>query len=66
MELHRLPHHIGDLVKTAVLHIEQGLENPALHRFQAVVNIGNGPLADDIGGVLKEILLEELLKSAVL
>jgi len=66
MQLHRLPHHIGDLVEPAVLHVEQGLQNPALHRLQPVMDIGNGPLPDDIGRVFQKILLKELLKSAVL
>jgi len=58
MELHGLAHHIGHLVETAVVHVEQGLEDAALHRLQPVVDIGNGPLSDDIGGILKKILFE--------
>ena len=64
MELHGLANDISDLVKAAILHIEQGLEDAALDRFQTIFNGGNGALPDDIGGVFKKIFIKELVKFA--
>ena len=66
MELHGLTHYIGHLVEAAVIHIEQGLEDTPLYRLQAVMDVGNSPLPDNVGGVFKEILFKEVMQSAVL
>ena len=66
MEFHGFADHIGNLLEPAVVHVMQGLQNAALHRFQAVVNIGNRALLDDIRGILDEILVKESMEFAQL
>ena len=66
MEFHGLADHVGHLVETAVIHVVQGLQEPSLHRLEAVVDIGNGPFADDVGGVVEEIGVKQLMQFAAL
>ena len=51
---HGVAHHPGALAMRPVgadSHVEHGVEDAALHRFQAVAGIGDGPGGDDRQGV---------------
>lgn len=66
VELHGGAHHVCNLMKPAVVHIEEGLEDAALNRFETVVDIWNGSLFDNVGSVFQEIAIKELTKFTVL
>ena len=61
MVLHALPHYVGHLVVASVVHGEHGVEDAALHRLEAVLNVGDGPVTDDVAGVLDEVFVEDIL-----
>jgi hypothetical protein len=44
----------------AVVLLEQGMENTPLHRFKAVLKIGNCPVFDYIRGVFKKVTIKEI------
>jgi hypothetical protein len=37
----------------------QGVEDPTLDGFETVIELGNGAVPDDVGGVLEKVTLEE-------
>jgi len=41
MQLHRLTDGVGDLVVSTVVHLPKGVQNPPLHRLQAIAHVGN-------------------------
>ena len=45
---------VGHLVVPAVVHFPQRVEDAALHRLEAVVDVGHGPVEDDVAGVVEE------------
>ena len=55
MELHRLADDVGHLVVLAVVDLEERVEDAALDGLQAVVDFGNRPVLDDVGGVFEEV-----------
>ena len=46
--LHGLPHYIGHLVVTPVVHLLQGVHDPSLHGFKPILNGGHRTLQDYI------------------
>ena len=46
----------GHLVVAAVVQLVHGVENPALHGFEAVVEVRHRPLEDHVAGVIEEIV----------
>ena len=54
VERHRATDDIGDLMKTPVVHVPQRMQNPALHRLQAVVDVRDGAVEDDVARVFKK------------
>ena len=54
VERHRATDDIGDLVKTPVVHVPQRVQNPALHRLQAVVDMRDSAVEDDVARVFKK------------
>ena len=54
MILHGVADDIGHLDEAAVVLLVQRPENAPLHRFEAVGQIGNGAVADDVGGVVQK------------
>jgi hypothetical protein len=48
VELHRGTDDIGDLVEPAVSHVPEGVEDAALDGLQAVVNVRDGTVEDDV------------------
>ena len=54
VKLHRRADDIGDLVEAAVVHVPEGVEDAALHRLQAVVDVRHGAVEDDVAGVVEE------------
>ena len=47
-------HHVGHLDEASVVLLVQRPEDAPLHRLEAVGQIGNGAVADDIGGVIEK------------
>ena len=54
MILHRMADHIGDLDEAPVIFLMQGPEDAPLHRLQAVSQIWNRAVADDVAGIIKK------------
>ena len=65
MVLHGLADDVGDLVETAVVHLPERMEDAPLHRLEPIVDIGNGPILDDIGGILEEVRVHQLAKRVI-
>ena len=59
--LHAVAHHIGHLVEFPVVHFKERMEYAPLHRLEAVLKIGNGPVLDHIGRVFEEVSVEDVL-----
>ena len=53
---HRVTHDVGHLVVTPVLQFVHRVENTPLHRLEAVIDIREGAVEDNIGGVVQEPL----------
>ena len=45
---------VGDFVEASVVHFVEGVEDAALDGFEAVVDVGNGAVEDDVAGVVEE------------
>ena len=58
MILHRVADGVGDLVVAAVFELPHRVENAALDRLEAVVEMGNRAIKNDVGGVVDEPVLE--------
>ena len=57
--LHALSDNVGHLVELAVVHLDQGVYDPPLHRLEPILELGDRPVAYDVRGVLDEVLLED-------
>ncbi len=57
MEAHARAYDIGDLMKTSVVLLPKRVENAALDGLQAVVDVGDGAVENDVAGVFQEPLL---------
>ena len=42
-----------------VVHLEEGMQDAALHGLESVVDLRNRPVLDEIGGVLQVVVVEE-------
>ena len=60
MVLHAVAHHVRDLVELAVVHLEEGVEDAALNRLEAVLYVGYRAVHDDVGRVVEKVVLEYL------
>ena len=58
MILHGVTDDIGDLDETAIVLLMQRPENAALNRLQAVRQVGDGAIPDDVGGVIEEAAVD--------
>ena len=57
MELHRVARHVGDLREAPVVRAVQRPEDAPLHGLEAVSEIRNRTVADDVGGVFQKTLI---------
>ena len=57
--------HVGDLGEAAVIAFVHGPKDAALHRFEAVGQLGNGAVADDIGGVVQETAVHAFVQREI-
>ena len=57
VELHGVAHDVGHLVVASVVHALHRVQDAALHRLQAVLDVGHGTLQNDIRGVVEEPVL---------
>ena len=62
MQLHGLSDHIGNLLKTAIIHIIQRLQNTTLNRLKTITHVRDGTFFDYIGSILHEILIKEFME----
>jgi hypothetical protein len=53
-----MAHHIGNLVELPVVHLKEGMENPPLYRLKPVLQVGDGPIFDNIGRVFQKIFIK--------
>ena len=58
MVLHRLSDDVGDLGVVAVVHLVHRMQHAALDRLQAVHDVRDRTLQDDVGGIVQEPVLE--------
>ena len=54
VEAHAGAHDVGDLVETAIVHLPKRVEDAALDGLEAVVDVGDGAVEDDVAGVFEE------------
>ena len=54
VELHRGADDVGDLVEAAVVHVPERVEDAALDGLQAVVDVRDRAVEDDVAGVVEE------------
>ena len=66
VKLHGIADDIGDLYKLPVIIFIQRMKDPALNRLQPVLDIRNGPVADDIGGIGQEVVVDQPFEGAVI
>ena len=57
VELHGVPHNVGHLVVTAVVHALHRVHDAALHGLKAVLHVGHGTFQYDIRGIVQEPVL---------
>ena len=60
MVSHGVAHHVGDLVEAAVVDLDHGVQNASLDRLESVLDVWDCPVLDYIGGVLDEVLAENV------
>ena len=58
VELHGMAHDIGHLVETPVVEQLHGVEDTPLYRLQTVGKVRNGPLENDVRGIVEEPVLK--------
>ena len=66
MILHRVAHDIGDFDEASVVLILECMQDTTLDRLETIGYIGNGPFADDIGGILQKVEIDQISKRPVL
>ncbi len=64
MVLHGLTDDVGHLVEAPVVDGFHGMENAALHRFQAVLDVRHGPFENHIRSIIQEPVLIHARKFA--
>jgi hypothetical protein len=60
--LHAMTHNVGHLDKTAVVLVAQCPEDAPLHGLQTVGQARNGPVADDVGGILQKARVDAAME----
>ena len=60
MIAHGVTDDIRNLVEAAVIDLDHGVEDSSLYRLEAVLDVGDCPVLDDIGCVLDEVLTEKV------
>ena len=65
MELHRVPDDVGDFDEPAVVVLVQCPKKAPLHGLQAVGEIRNGAVADDITGIFEKTPVHAAMQTAV-
>ena len=61
--LHSLTHNISNLVEATILNTLHSVENTTLNRLQAILQMGNGTLKDNIRGIVQEPILVHTRKA---
>ncbi len=64
VELHAVADDVGDFDEFAVVVLLQRKQDAPLHGLKPVVEVGDGAVADDVGGILQKILVHEPLEWA--
>ena len=59
MVLHRMTDYVGDLGVASVILLPQRMHDAPLHGLEPVLDGGNRPRADDVGGILPEVVVEK-------
>ena len=64
VELHRVADDVGHLVEAAVVHLEQRVHDPPLDGLQAVPQLRDRAVEDEVARVLDEVVLHQALELA--
>ena len=62
--VHGVADDAGDAVEPPVVHLAEAVQDAPLDGLEAVVDVGDGAVLDDVGGILEEVvapLLRELV-----
>jgi hypothetical protein len=62
MQLHRLADDVGHLVIAAVVHLEERVEDAALHGLESVAQVGDGAVEDRVARVVHEVATHQRLE----
>ena len=62
MVVHGVAHDARHLVETAVVHLVHGMQNAALHRLEAVLEVGHGAVENRIARVVQEPAVVQLFQ----
>src|ERR1017187_1591857 len=65
MVLHRVADDVGDLDEAAIVLVMQRPEDAALDGLEAVRQVRNGAVADDVGGVVEEAAVHPAMERQV-
>ena len=57
VKLHGVSHDVGHLVVASVVHALHGVHDTSLHRLEAILDVGNGTLQNNIRSVVEEPVL---------
>ena len=66
MIFHRVPDDVRHLVVTAVFQLVHAVQDAAVHRLQAVIDVRHGALKDDVAGVIEKPVAIERVHRLVL
>src|SRR3546814_12160265 len=50
---HGIADHVGGLVEPAIVHLLQRMQDAPLYGLESIVDMGYGPVKDDVGGVIR-------------
>ena len=56
--LHAVPDDIGHFVELSVIHLRESMENSTLNRFEAIIQVGDGPVFYYIRGVFQKVSIK--------
>ena len=62
MILHRVADDVSNLIEPAIILLVQGMQDSTLNRLQSVFQLRNRPISNDIGSVLEEIIIDQILQ----
>jgi pilus assembly protein TadC len=62
MVLHAMSDNVGNLIESAIILFVERMQNTPLDRFQAILQLGDRPVTNDVRSVLDEIFVDQILE----